>query len=617
MRGAVAVMVLLAGVAGVRPASSQVAVDEVPLLREASAREDAGELDGAESLLRRIVEARPASVPALLSLERVLRIQGRLDALPSLVRSALEEEPESALLNQLLLRSLAALDRPGELDAAVRAWIEQSPRLETPYREAARVWREEGEVGRARAVLEEGRDRIDGRDALALELGELYASIGDRDGTLREWDRAIGPEARGLLQVRRHMRGLPDGGASLLRPLVARLADGPRTDARLEAAVEMAVEAGLEERAREIAADLLPARTLEERTLFLSRLARQADGARQHGLAYWAYGELLDLEDRQIRAESRVGGRRGEARAVDGGRDVQETGRGLAIRQRLAELAVIVGDTAGAADRFRAVEQAYEEGSPERRQAAAHRIELSIATDLDQAMGALAGFRTAFPNAPEDDRLAAAVAGALVDRGRREEAERTLAGTRGPRSSMMRGRLALERGDIAAARTAYLAAAPELGGAEATAVLELATLLGRISEEAGAVLGEAMRRRDRGQAGEAVDVLLASVPGLRPEDRPPLLELAAEMAEQGGLEADARDVRRRIVAEHPRSTEAPAALLALARSLRAEAGGSIEARELLERLIVEYPRSALVPQARRALSAPGQGAAAHEERSRR
>jgi TolA-binding protein len=60
-------------------------------------------------------------------------------------------------------------------------------------------------------------------------------------------------------------------------------------------------------------------------------------------------------------------------------------------------------------------------------------------------------------------------------------------------------------------------------------------------------------------------------------------------------------MRREIVAEYPRSREAPSALLALARTVAQRPGSHDEGRLLLERLILEHPRSALVPQARREL----------------
>ncbi|MFP4624551.1 MAG: tetratricopeptide repeat protein, partial [Gemmatimonadota bacterium] len=151
------------------------------------------------------------------------------------------------------------------------------------------------------------------------------------------------------------------------------------------------------------------------------------------------------------------------------------------------------------------------------------------------------------------------------------------------------------------ARRAYLSAAPALRGREATAALSLATLLGRVSPEAARAVGSALTLQDRGDPGGAVDRLAGATNGVRPEDRAPLLSVAAAMAADAGLPADARRLRSRIVADHPRSSDAPAALLALGRELAADPATRPEARELIERLILEYPRSALVPQARRVL----------------
>ncbi|HUG41545.1 MAG TPA: hypothetical protein VMM12_13740 [Longimicrobiales bacterium] len=564
---------LLGGCAG--GVAGQESANEVELLRDASVREAAGDLAGAETSLRAILESRSAAVPALLALERVLRVQARLRDLAPLVETALAEEPRSALLNQLLVRTYSALDRVRDLEFAARRWIATVPDIEIPYREVAQVWEARREYDRARAVLEEGRRRIGRADALALELGDLYATLGEPQRAVREWERAVGPEARGLSPVRRRLRALPDGGAGVLPSLVDLLIAQPTSLPRQRAAVELAVDAGLGQRAEAVARAVLPALPPAERQPFLIDVARRADGARLPRLAYWAYGELAVGEDQE--------------------------GRRLAIRNRLAELALELGDTASAAANYQAVEAAYDQGTPQRRQAAALRIELMARQDVAEARDALRLFRQEYFDAPELDRLAAAVATALVEGGRSEEAEDLLAGVRGPRSGLLRGGIALARGAVDDARLAYMAAAPGLRGAEATRTLELVTLLGRVSGDAARVLGEALRGEEEGDPGAAVDRLLAGLPALRREDRPPLLEFAAGVADRGRLPEDAREVRRRLLADFPRATEAPAALLALARGLRGEAGGEVEARELLERLIIEYPRSALVPQARREL----------------
>lgn len=552
---------------------------EIERLQAASRHEGMGELEAAERLLREVLEGRSESIPALLALERVLRIQRRLEELPPLVEAALEEDRRSALLNQLLVRTYSELDRVAELESAARRWVETVPAIEIPYREVARVWESRGEYGRARAVLEEGRRRVDAPDALALELGDLFATLGEPRLAVREWDRSIDGSGRGLSQVRRRLRSLPDGGEVARAELVEMLSTDPRASGRMNAALELAVEGGLEERARSILDVRLPELAPAERRNVLDDVARRADAGGHQRLAYWAYDRLLELES----------GRTAHA------------GRLVALRNRLAELAVELGDTAAAATRYQAVEDAFAAGSPQRRQAAAARIELLAAHDPDHALRLLTTFRAEHPDWPETDRLVAAVAGALLAEEREEEVATVLAGVEGPRSSLLRARLMLLRGDLEGARLALMTAAPSLRGVEATAALSLVGLLGRVSVRAGTVLGEALGLRERGEPGEAVDRVTEAVDVLEPGDIPPLLDFAAGMADQAGLVADARSLRRRLLEEHPRSHEAPGALLALARGLAEEDGSGPEARELLERLIIEHPRSALVPQARRAL----------------
>jgi hypothetical protein len=129
----------------------------------------------------------------------------------------------------------------------------------------------------------------------------------------------------------------------------------------------------------------------------------------------------------------------------------------------------------------------------------------------------------------------------------------------------------------------------------------MASLLGRLTPAAGALVGSALRLRDTDGPGAAVDRAVLGVDELDPDSRPAVLGFAARLADDGGLPDEARELRRRIIADHPRSPEAPAALLELARSLARDEATHGSARELLERLILEYPTSALVPQARRAL----------------
>lgn len=561
---------LALSVPGAPVAAQGIGSDEVARLAEANRLEAAGELVEAERVLAGIADARPASAPALLALERVLRNQGRLDELTDRVARGLEAEPESALLNQLALRTYAALDRRSELSAAAAAWIEAVPDVEVAYREVGRTWEELGDYDRARRVLEEGRTRL-GADALGLELGRLYATLGDRELAAREWARAIGDEGRGIGQVRRALRASPDGGAGIIPLLVERLAGDRASEARLSAAVEFALSAGLEEVALPAAGQLAARLDGEDRRAFLLGTARRADGARLVRLAHWAFGELVeDGEDHVLPA---VLGRHAELARELGGRGGAEA-----------------APAAGAGN-----------GTAEPRLAAALRVERLAAQDPAAAREALAAFREAHPSAPELDRLAAEVGQALLDEGE-PAVDDVLAGVRGPRSALVRGRIALLAGDREAARSAFLAAASGLSGAEATQVLSLVTLLGRLSDPGTGVLARAMAAAATGEPGAGLDRVVEEAASLPAAERAALLAYAAALAENHELAADAQRLRRLVVMEHPRSDDAPAALLALARSLDAgDAGEAGEARELLERLVVEYPRSALVPQARREL----------------
>ena len=582
-RWRVAVQLCVLGLAVLCPASSARGQgadasgdDEVRLLREAAVREAAGDFAGAERILEGILQKDPTAVSALLALERVYRVQGRLADLLTPVDRLLEADPASTMGHQLRLKTLAELDRMDRFEEAAEAWIAATPKLETPYREIAQVYAARGKHARAVQVLERGRARIGRPDALALELGEAFAHLGEDRRAIREWERAIGPEGRGATLVRRRFSALPDGGARLVPGLIDALTRKPTTTQRKRVAVGFAIDAGLGERAEAIAREVAVELDLREREAFLVEVARRADGARLPRLAYWAYGELLAAEapDQPL----------------------------LALRTRHAELALAVGDTATARAAFAALESAYAAGSPERRRAAAFRIELTARDgDLDAAWSEFQSFREEYGDSPELDRLAAIIGEALLRRGDAARAERALASAKGPRGSLLRGQIALRNGDVRQARMAFMTAASGLDGPEATDALALATLLGRLSAEGARILGEVVARAMQGDVSGAVALLVGESRRLDGAERAGLLDYAAGLADRAALHEDAERIRRTIVAEHADTPEAPAALLALGRALAARPGHAAEARSFLERLVLEYPRSALVPQARREL----------------
>jgi tetratricopeptide (TPR) repeat protein len=555
-------------------AHAQVRHDELALVRDATVREQAGDFAGAQKILEGILKENPQSLSALLSLERVLRVQARLAVILPILDAHLKADHTSAIGHQMLVRALSSLDLLPELEKASEAWIKAVPKLEVPYREIARVWEQRGDYMRAVQYLEMGRARV-GRDALALELGDMYARLEDAERAVREWERAIGPDARGLLLVQRRLGTLKDGGARVLPGLVDVLG-GSAAPARRRAAVQLAIDAGLQARAQDIAERALADLQGSERQSFLVEVARRADAAQLAPLAYWAYTQfaLNDFAPDQL----------------------------LAIRARIAELALAVGDTASAARGYRELEESFAAGSPQRRQATALRIQLLVKeSKLAEASTELAEFREQYPDALELDVTAAMLATAHLEKGDLDEAARTLERVAGPHSGLARGRIALRRGDVAGARAALMASAPSLHGAEATQTLKLATLLGKLSRAGGELLGEALASAGAGEGKHAVTTIEKRVEALPEAERPAILDFAAALADRSELGLDAERIRRRIIADFPRSAEAPSALLTLARSLTEKGGAVQEARGFLEKLIIEYPRSALVPQARQEL----------------
>src|SRR5690606_14432015 len=136
-------------------------------------------------------------------------------------------------------------------------------------------------------------------------------------------------------------------------------------------------------------------------------------------------------------------------------------------------------------------------------------------------------------------RPAASREAVLLRRGEVEGAEQLLGSLSGPRVSRVRSRMALRRGDVAAARAALVAAAPALHGAEATETIALATLLGRVSATGADVLSRALMELARDRTADAVALLSAESGHLTAEERPAILDYAAQLADGGELEAEA------------------------------------------------------------------------------
>jgi hypothetical protein len=220
--------------------------------------------------------------------------------------------------------------------------------------------------------------------------------------------------------------------------------------------------------------------------------------------------------------------------------------------------------------------------------------------ELERAADDVERLRTEYPQAPELDQTAAEVAELFLAPGDVAGAARVMDGVTGTHVAQLRGRMALIAGDLALAREELLAAAPRLRGAEATETIALAALIMRLSSRSGELLARVVgaAEPDRERAIADAMVKAEKLPG---RERAAIYDFLASLADSAELGELAEDLRRRIVADHPSSHEAPAALLTLARHALKQPEMQDEARVLLEKVILEYPRSTVVPQARREL----------------
>lgn len=544
--------------------------EESRLLREAAALESSGNLDGSERTLRRLLDIDPVSTGAIYAYERVLRKKGGLLELLPYVDDYLNRREDSGI-RSLKLQLLVDADSLDALVEESEAWIARSPEDETPYAEVARAYQAAFGHERAREVLESGRRKL-GADALALAIGDHFASEGDLDSAVDEWVKAIGPDGSDVPAVRRRVQSLPEGETDAARRLVAALAranDPPRR----RVAIRMAVELGLGPEALELAQQEVGSLSGYERTSYLQELSVAATAAGVASVASWAFTELSLEEDDP-----------GSRRTID--------------RQR-AEAALAAGDTVGALQALAGVARTMRRGSNNRRQIEARALRIAAeARQMDQLRDTWDWFRESYPDAPELDELAAVTAAAMIASGDIEGAVATLDGIEGPRSGLERAYLLLGSGELDQGSQMLMNAAYALPPSEATDIIQLALLLARVSGDARQILANAGLQAHLGRGATAARTLADAAFDVPESERPQLLAEAARMAERAGDDAGAADIREQLVEEHPGASEAGEATIALARHWARDEGRVDDAVRILEDLITSQPEAAVVPEAR-------------------
>lgn len=541
---------------------------ESRLQLEAATLESRGDLTGAEAAYRRLLELDPVASGTVFALERVLRASGRLGELRPIVTAFLERSANPQVL-ALNLSLLIEADSTEAMTREADRWLSRD-RSETAYRGVAGAYERAFGPARALEVLQRGRDAMGARDALALEIGDLLAETGDVQGAVDEWALAVGDGAR-LDEVLARIDGLAEGAPEAGARLVDALGESDvpeRSDAALTAALAFDLETESITLARRRAEEM-EGRT---RQVYLEDVARRARAAQLARVAAWAFEEL-------------------------GGESANPEER-RQLDRRIVEVSLEVGDTALALDAQRRVAASYARSTDEGRRAQAEVVRMEAAALPERAPASWREFRAAFPDAPELDEVAAAVAVSLLARGNDEGAAAVLDGVEGPRSTLERGYLLLARGETEPGREALLTAVSGLTAVEATSVIQFSALIGRMSEPAVGALVTAGVEAHRGRPEQAARALADATAGLSEGDRPGLLAEAARIAERGGAVDLAADIRTRLLSDHPDAPEVAEASLALARHIGRPGGDEMAAIRMLEELIITRPNAAIVPEAR-------------------
>jgi tetratricopeptide (TPR) repeat protein len=532
-----------------------------------------GRVEQAAAMYASALRGDPASVPALLGLERVLPPLGRLGELLPLVQRALAVDSGPAV-RALAVRTFTALEENDSAAALVRRWAAGRPGDAAPWREWAITLEDHQRFEEARNAIMEGRHALGTASALAMEQGELEQRVGDWQAAALAWATAAAEPQQ-----------LPSA--------VSQLEDAP-TDQR-DRVIRALTGPSASIPARRIAAELLvgwdqPDRgweTLEgtldpptpEAGLELRRFAERATGSaaavrRVRGLAL---ARLADLLPGPLAGRMRV----------EAARALLDAGDRVAARAVLAKLAA---DPTAPAD-----VQALAQSSL---------VDAALADgQLDSAAGGLARLE-ADPRASSEERarLRYGLVDAWIRSGRLDRAEQALGADSSVEALALRGWVSLYRGDLKAATDAFRSAGPYAGDRDAaTARTAMLALLEQLDATQSPELGAALLMLVRGDSSGAVAALRRAGERLG-GGRPDVLLLAGRIAARlgGSQEAAAGELFADVVRSGGAGAAAPAAELEWARLLLRQAKPA-DAVSHLEHLILTYPASAVVPEARREL----------------
>ena len=540
------------------PAATTARAQDADAYVRAQALEQAEQWFAATAAYRDALATEPASLGALLGLERVYDQLGVRDSLLPFLDRALAIAPRSAALRGLQLRTLQATSGRAAVRAAYDAWRRAAPGDPAPYRAYARLLLAEGDARAADTVLSEAAASAGDPRGFAYETAMLRASLGRWESAAETWRVATADRPYFAPAAVYSLAPTPTAQRDAVRRALA--APPPVAGAR---AVLAALELGWgEPRAAWNALRDLP-----------------ADSA---GRAAW-----LDFAQRAEDAEAWLVARdalAAVARATNDGEPVA----------RAARDALRGGDALGA-DSLAALAAASMDSSLAARIAVPVRVDALSALGRGAEAERLTAAYRPWMTPEERANSARRVAWAWVRAGDLTRARASLEESGGDAGDAA-GWFALYDGDLAAARRAL---PPER--ARSSDELAAAALLGRTTRDRSSAVGAAFLALARGDSAAAARGFERAALEL-PDAAPLLLAMTARLDAARGDDATAIALWQRIVERMPAAPEAPASDLEWARALR-RAHRDPDAIARLEHLILTYPDSALLPQARRDLDA--------------
>ena len=542
------------------------------VLGPAFEHERAGRPAQAATAYLNVLRADPASLAALLGLERVLPGLGRLRELIPLIQRARAAAPDNALVRGIELRMYATLGEVDSVAAVVQRWAKAAPRDETPYREWAVVLQDRRLWDEARRALLQGRAALERPAALAIEMAELEQRVGNWEASAREWALAVGATASHHANaVSQLEHGPPDQRPRILRQLTT---------------------AG-EPRAQRVAAELLVAWGEPLRGWELLE-ATLVDPPPDAPMATRRFADRAG-------AVGTVEGRQAQALALERFADLAPPPMAARARAEATRAFLAAGDRAGA--RRTLDRMSSDINVPLESQLLAQTAFVQALIDegqLDSAAQRLAKLDERVA-AEEQQILRLSLARARIGRGQLDLAAQTLAGDSSVAALAAQGWIALYRGHLKDAAALFRAAGPYAGERrDATERTTALALLQQIKVDTLPELGAAMLQLARGDSVAAISALQRAAAKLASGGRPDVMLVAGQVAAKlTGHDAEAVALLSD-VAKTGTGAAAPAAELAWARLLVRQ-GLLQDAIARLEHLILTYPGSAFVPEARREL----------------